>query len=87
MKKDFLHISDFTKDEIISILDRARFIKKKFYSNQQYEPFKGKSLAMIFSKPSARTRVSFEVAMNQLGGRASFLSLEDLQISRGEFTS
>ena len=83
-KKDFIHINDLTADQIHDIFDKAKWIKSKFKNRENYKPFEGMSLAMIFAKPSARTRVSFEVAMTQLGGKASFLSVNDLQLGRGE---
>lgn len=57
----FLHIDDFSKDELFAMLDTAREVKAKLKADDQsYKPFHGKSLAMIFTKPSMRTRVSFE---------------------------
>lgn len=59
--KHFLHLDDFTKDELLDMLDRAKFAKAKFYArDESFKPFKGMTMAMIFTKPSARTRVSFE---------------------------
>ena len=60
MKRDFLHITDFTTEEVWETLELARWIKNKFYKREAYHPFSDRSLAMIFAKPSARTRVSFE---------------------------
>lgn len=77
--RHFLTLRDFDKDEILGLLDFAQRIKK--------EPKKqlvDKSLAMIFEKNSTRTRMAFELAITQLGGRALFLSANDLQLSRGE---
>ncbi|MDR3063511.1 MAG: ornithine carbamoyltransferase [Methanobrevibacter sp.] len=69
------------KDDVYEILDFAR----RFKNSQIDEyPLKGKSLAMIFQKSSTRTRVSFEVAMYELGGQSLFLSSNDLQMGRGE---
>ena len=84
MKKDFIHISDLTTDEIFEILDKSKWIKNQFKQNANYTPFNGKTLAMIFAKPSARTRVSFETAMYKLGGHAIFLSESTTQLNRGE---
>ena len=84
MKRDFLHITDFTTEEIWETLELARWIKNKFYTNQPYSPFKGKSLAMIFAKPSARTRVSFETGFYKLGGHALFLGPNDIGIGKRE---
>lgn len=59
--KHFLHLDDFTKDELQDMLDKAQFAKKKLYARDtDFKPFKDMSMAMIFTKPSARTRVSFE---------------------------
>ena len=84
MKRDFLHITDFTKEEIWETLELARWIKNKFYSGEEYLPFKGKTLAMIFAKPSARTRVSFETGFFKLGGHALFLGPDDIGIGKRE---
>jgi ornithine carbamoyltransferase len=80
-KRDFLTITDFSRDEIVRLLDLARRMKQGAYRET---PLAGKSLAMIFAKSSTRTRVSFEVGMHQLGGQALFLSSRDIQIGRGE---
>ena len=78
--RDFLAITDFSTDELLALLDRAARLK----SGKDKSKLSGKSLAMIFRKSSTRTRVSFEVAMTQLGGHAIFLSDRDSQIGRGE---
>ncbi len=87
MKKDFVHISDLTSDEIFDILDRAKWIKTKFKENADYKPFHGKTLAMIFAKPSARTRVSFETGFYRLGGHALYLGPNDIGIGKRESTA
>ena len=84
MKRDFLHITDFTTEEIWETLELSKWIKKKFRDGETYEPFKGKSLAMIFAKPSARTRVSFETGFFKLGGHALFLGPNDIGIGKRE---
>jgi len=84
MTKDFIHITDFTTDEILETLELAQSIKKKFYSKEEYQPFKGQTLAMIFAKPSARTRVSFETGFFRLGGHALFLGPSDIGIGKRE---
>jgi ornithine carbamoyltransferase len=81
MTRHFLTLKNLSSDEIISIIDDAILRKK---SNIVSDELKGKYLALIFEKSSTRTRVSFETAMNQLGGKASFLSVQDLQLGRGE---
>ncbi len=84
MKKDFLHITDFTTEEIWEILELAQTIKAKFYKGEEFLPCKGKSLAMIFAKPSARTRVSFETGFFKMGGHALFLGPNDIGIGKRE---
>lgn len=76
-------MADFRMD-LVAVLELAGTIKKQAKAGEAYEPLKGKSLAMIFEKVSTRTRVSFEVAMTQLGGHALYLNPNDLQLGRGE---
>ncbi|MGM0405061.1 MAG: ornithine carbamoyltransferase [Thermoplasmatota archaeon] len=83
MAKDFISILDF-KERLQEILRIGGEIKKKFKNGEPYQPLKGKSLGMIFEKPSTRTRISFEVGTTQLGGHALYLSPKDLQLGRGE---
>ena len=80
-KRDFLTITDFSRDEIVRLFDLAKRMKAGSYREQ---PLRGKTLAMIFAKSSTRTRVSFEVGTYQLGGHALFLSSRDIQLGRGE---
>jgi ornithine carbamoyltransferase len=80
-KRDFLAIPDFTKQEIAGLFDLAARMKAGQYRET---PLAGKTLAMVFTKSSTRTRVSFEVGAYQLGGHALFLSSRDIQIGRGE---
>ncbi|MEA1882447.1 MAG: ornithine carbamoyltransferase [Candidatus Marinimicrobia bacterium] len=84
MKRDFLHITDFTADEIWETLDLAKEIKAKLKNREDYKPFKDHSLAMIFAKPSARTRVSFETGFFRLGGQALYLGPNDIGIGKRE---
>ena len=84
MKKDFLHVTDFTTDEIWETLELAKEIKAKLKNREDYKPFKDHSLAMIFAKPSARTRVSFETGFFRLGGHALFLGPNDIGIGKRE---
>ena len=84
MPKHFLHISDFSKQELIDILYLAKDLKKKFRGRLNYIPFNNRSLAMIFAKPSARTRVSFETGFEWLGGHALFLGPNDIGIGKRE---
>jgi len=82
--RHFLTINDFTKDEILEIVDLAFKIKSELKSGELKPYLKNKTLGMIFEKSSTRTRVSFEVGMYQLGGQALFLSSNDTQLGRGE---
>ncbi|CAK9178501.1 unnamed protein product [Ilex paraguariensis] len=85
--KDFLHISDFNKATILKILDRAKEVKALLKSRENtYLPFKGKTMAMIFAKPSMRTRVSFETGFYLLGGHALYLGPDDIQMGKREET-
>ena len=84
MNKDFLHITDFSKDEIVDFIDKAKWIKGKFKSREAYYPFKDQSLAMIFAKPSARTRISFETGFFRMGGHALYLGPDDIGIGKRE---
>ena len=84
MVKHFLHITDFTADEIWETLNLAKELKVKFRQREDYKPFKNKSLAMIFAKPSARTRVSFETGFEWMGGHALFLGPNDIGIGKRE---
>lgn len=83
MNKHLISILD-VKDRLPEILRIAGEIKKKFKNGEPYTPLKGKSLGMIFEKPSTRTRISFEVGTTQLGGHALYLSPRDMQLGRGE---
>ena len=81
--KHFLDLRDLTRDDITAILAEA--IRRKLVrTHGEEQELNGKSLAMIFEKNSTRTRVSFEVAMNELGGKPIVLQKEDLQLGRGE---
>lgn len=85
--KDFLHISDFDKATIMKILDRAIKVKELLKSGDRtFLPFKGKTMAMIFAKPSMRTRVSFETGFFLLGGHAIYLGPDDIQMGKREET-
>ena len=84
MKRDFLHVTDFNADEIMEVFHLAKEVKTKLKSRQEYKPFKDHSLAMIFAKPSARTRVSFETGFFRLGGHALYLGPEDIGIGKRE---
>lgn len=83
-KKDVLSIGDLSAREINSILVLASKLKREQKTGKARQLLRGKTLGMIFQKPSTRTRVSFEVGMYQLGGDAVYLSASDIQLSRGE---
>ena len=83
MKKDLLKLTDLSRDEILHILDVADQLKYNQKHGIPHKILEGKTLGMIFQKSSTRTRVSFEVGMFQLGGKALFLSSNDMQIGRG----
>lgn len=82
--KSLASLYDLTREEIEQILKTSELLKLQFLRGQEHPLLKGKTLAMIFEKPSTRTRVSFEVGMWQLGGYALYLSSGDLQLGRGE---
>ncbi len=82
--KDFLKMSDLSKNDIIELLDIADKLKYERKHGIEHHILKGQSLGMIFQKSSTRTRVSFETGIYQLGGQPLFLSPRDLQIGRGE---
>ncbi|MCD6406943.1 ornithine carbamoyltransferase [Candidatus Aerophobetes bacterium] len=80
MKKDFISIWDLTPQEIYDIFNLTEKLKENFSS----QPLKGKSIALIFEKPSTRTRLSFEVGAYQLGAFPIFLSLKDIHLGKNE---
>jgi ornithine carbamoyltransferase len=82
--KSLASLYDLTREEIEQILKTSELLKLQLLHGQERALLKGKTLAMIFEKPSTRTRVSFEVGMWQLGGYPLYLSANDLQLGRGE---
>jgi len=84
MKRDFLSLADFTRPELEEILHLAARMKRDLKDGKQAPLLAGKSLAMIFEKPSLRTRVTFEIGMNQLGGTAVNLRHRDIQLGQRE---
>ena len=82
--RHFLTLKDYSKEEILEILNLGLAIKKEQKSKNSHPYLAGQTLAMIFEKSSTRTRVSFEVGMYQLGGHALFLSNRDIHLGRGE---
>ena len=84
MKKDFLHVNDLTYSEFNEIIEISMWIKNKFKQGSSFSPLTNKTMAMIFAKPSARTRISFETGFFRLGGHALFLGPNDIGIGKRE---
>ncbi len=84
MKKDFLSLLDLQEGDFYRLLKSAIEFKKNREKKKKAQPLLGKTLALIFEKNSTRTRVSFEVAMGELGGRVVTLSSQETQLGRGE---
>ena len=82
--RHFLQFKDFSLPELEYLFARTRWIKDKFKRYERYWPLEDRTLAMIFEKPSTRTRMSFESGMHQLGGAAIYLYSRDSQLGRGE---
>lgn len=83
--RHFLSMLDFSKEEILQVLDTARALKAEGYPTNSL-PLNGRTLAMIFLKPSLRTRVSFETGMTKLGGHAIYLAPTDISLGKRETT-
>jgi ornithine carbamoyltransferase len=84
VKRDFVSISDFTLAEIDELFQLSRELKEQVKKGKEHHHLEGKVLAMIFEKPSLRTRVTFETGMVQLGGHAIYLSPQDIQLGKRE---
>ena len=82
--RHFLTLKDYTKEEILEIVELGLKVKKEFKAKAQPPYLHGQTLSMIFEKSSTRTRVSFESGIFQLGGHGLFLSNKDIQLGRGE---
>jgi len=82
--RDFTRVADWTGEELERTLDLADELKQQQKRREQHHLLPGRTLGMIFQKPSTRTRVSFEVGIAQLGGTGLYLSAGDLQLGRGE---
>jgi ornithine carbamoyltransferase len=82
--RHFLDLIDVPKPVLAGIIDDGRAMKAEFKRGVRISPLEGKTLAMIFEKPSTRTRVSFDVGMRQLGGEAILLTSQEMQLGRGE---
>lgn len=84
MKRDLLSIRDLSADEIVALISRAETMKRELAEGNLRQSLRNKVVALIFVKPSTRTRVSFEAAIYRLGGHSIFMSARDTQISRQE---
>ena len=84
MPRDLLTLQDITDEELMGILRLSRRLKEDLRIGKPHRHLPGKIIALLFQKPSTRTRVSFEVAIRHLGGDAIFLPWRELQLSRGE---
>ncbi|MFP8955469.1 ornithine carbamoyltransferase [Natrialbaceae archaeon A-CW3] len=82
--RHLLDIDDLSREELFTVLDLAADYKLATKRGYGHEDLAGKTLGMLFQKPSTRTRVSFETGMTQLGGHAIFLGADDIQLGRGE---
>ena len=82
--RHYLQFKDLSRGEYEHLFARTRWIKEKFKRYERYWPLEDRTLAMIFEKPSTRTRLSFEAGMHQLGGAAIYLYTRDSQLGRGE---
>jgi ornithine carbamoyltransferase len=82
--RHFTRVADWSREELLAALDLAGDLKDRQRRREEHHLLPGRTLAMIFQKPSTRTRVSFEVGMVQLGGHALYLAASDLQLGRGE---
>jgi ornithine carbamoyltransferase len=82
--RSFTRVAEWSREELLEVLDLADELKRLQHAREQHHLLPGRTLGMIFQKPSTRTRVSFEVGIYQLGGTALYLSAGDLQLGRGE---
>ncbi len=82
--RSFTRVADWSRDELLEVLDLAGELKRLQHAREEHHLLPGRTLGMIFQKPSTRTRVSFEVGIYQLGGTALYLAAGDLQLGRGE---
>src|SRR5256885_12280538 len=82
--RSFTRVADWSSNELLEVLDLADELKRRQQAHEEHHLLPGRTLGMIFQKPSTRTRVSFEVGIYQLGGTGLYLSAADLQLGRGE---
>jgi ornithine carbamoyltransferase len=82
--RSFTRVAGWSREDLLEVLDLADDLKRRQHAGEEHRLLPGRTLGMIFQKPSTRTRVSFEVGIYQLGGTALYLSAGDLQLGRGE---
>src|SRR3954451_15303112 len=82
--RSFTRVADWSREELLEVLDLADELKRLHRVREEHHLLPGRTLGMIFQKPSTRTRVSFEVGIYELGGTGLYLSAGDLQLGRGE---
>ncbi len=87
MKKDFIAIADYSAEDLKRMLDLAVKLKKEYFEKGNEPILKGKVLALLFSKPSLRTRISFDMGMRHLGGDALFISPDEIGLGKREAIS
>jgi len=82
--RDFITLADYDREDLFFLLDTAEELKRMQARGQPHKVLEGKSLGMLFGKPSTRTRISFETGMTQLGGHAQFYTADELQLAHNE---
>src|ERR687887_1350282 len=82
--RSFTRVADWSREELLQVLDLADDLKRLQQAREEHRLLPGRTLGMIFQKPSTRTRISFEVGIYELGGLGLYLSGNDLQLGRGE---
>ena len=82
-----IKVDDFSKEEILNLFTLAADLKSKYRNKEEFKPFANHSMAMIFAKPSARTRVSFETGFSWMGGHAIYLAPQDIGLGKRESAS
>jgi ornithine carbamoyltransferase len=82
--RSFTRVANWSREELLEVLDLADELKRLQQAGEEHHLLPGRTLGMVFQKPSTRTRVSFEVGIYQLGGTGLYLSARDLQLGRGE---
>jgi ornithine carbamoyltransferase len=83
-RKDLVSLADLSQEEVYEILETAKTLKLEHKAGARHDVLSGKTLAMVFQKPSLRTRVSFEVGMMELGGRAIYIGPDEIQLGKRE---